>query len=75
MLVNGLNPEVIVVDGEISEAWNIIEPEIWRVLQAKTLDFNLKSLQLKQSAVRENACLMGAVSMVLCHRFAVPKVA
>jgi predicted NBD/HSP70 family sugar kinase len=73
ILVNALNPEMIVVDGQIGLAWDLVEPEIWRVVRERALAPNFSSLRLKPSSMHENPCLIGAVSLVLCRRFAVAR--
>jgi len=72
LLVNGLNPEMVIVSGEISRAWDLIEPEIWRNLRIRALAGNLNSMKLQPSSIEENPSLMGAISLVICRRFALP---
>jgi predicted NBD/HSP70 family sugar kinase len=72
VLVNALNPEMIVIQGEISRAWNLAEPEIWDVVKARTLTRNYSSLRLEPSSLKANPSLIGAISLVVCRRFAVP---
>ncbi len=72
ILVNGLNPEVILIDGEISQAWDLIEPALRQALEPRCLSTNLKSLQLRPSPL-QNPCLMGAISLVLWRRFNLPR--
>jgi N-acetylglucosamine repressor len=74
ILVNGLNPELIIIDGQICDSWDLIEPIIWQILREKALALNLEDLQIRPSAMKENPSLMGAISLVLCQRFAAPKV-
>jgi predicted NBD/HSP70 family sugar kinase len=74
ILVNGINPEMIIMDGQICDSWELIEPIIWRVLHEKALALNLNSLQIRPSNIKENPSLMGAISLVLCQRFSAPKV-
>lgn len=73
VLVNTLNPELIVLDGEIGQSWALIEPEVWRALRVRALGQNLKSLRIKPSSMNENPCLLGALSLVICRRFSVPR--
>jgi len=74
ILVNGLNPEVILIDGEISQAWELIEPEMREALESRCLSTNLKSLQLRPSTLCEKEpCLMGAISLVLWRCFNLPR--
>jgi predicted NBD/HSP70 family sugar kinase len=69
-LVNGLNPEIILIDGEISQAWELIEPELRAELRTRCLAANLESLQLRPSSLRDsNPCVMGAIALVLWRCF------
>src|ERR1035437_2605056 len=72
ILVNALDPEMIVIHGEINRAWNVIEHEIWDVIRARALARNYSSLRLEPSSLKANPSLMGAISLVICRRFAVP---
>ena len=72
ILVNALDPEMIVIQGEIKRAWNLIEPEIWNVIRARALARNYSSLRLEPSSMEVNPSLIGAISQVICRRFAVP---
>lgn len=73
LLVNTLNPEMIVIDGEISRCWEIIEPEMWAVIQAKALAPSVKVLRLRPSPIKESSSLVGAISLMVCRRFAVSR--
>ncbi len=72
VIVNGLNPEMIIIEGQICEGWDFIEPVIWKVLQEKSLPMNLKSLQIRPSRMKENPCLLGAISLILQEQFLSP---
>jgi predicted NBD/HSP70 family sugar kinase len=73
MLANTLNPELIVIQGEIGRAFDLIEPAIWDVLRAKALALNVETLKIRPSSLKENASLMGAIALVICRKFARPK--
>jgi predicted NBD/HSP70 family sugar kinase len=72
ILVNSLNPDLIVLEGQICEGWALIEPVIWQSLRKKALALNLESLQIRPSSLKPSPSLMGAISLVLSQRFAAP---
>jgi predicted NBD/HSP70 family sugar kinase len=72
LLVNGLNPEMIIVSGEISHAWDLIEADVWRNLRIRALAGNLNSMKLLPSGIEGNPSVVGAISLVICRRFALP---
>lgn len=63
-LAQGLTPEVIVLGGEITEAWALIEPTLKRELQSGYLIEGL-SLPLLRRASVQNPSLMGAIPLAL----------
>lgn len=74
VLANLLNPELLILEGELTEAWAEIEPEIRKVLEQRTLKENRDSLILRPSPIRKNTTLSGAISLALCRNFAVARV-
>ncbi|HLV00747.1 MAG TPA: ROK family transcriptional regulator [Acidobacteriota bacterium] len=75
IVINSLNPEVIVLNGYLSKAWDLIEAEVLRVVQNRALQPNLENLRIVPSSIKENSCLIGAVSLVLSKNFVIPKIA
>jgi predicted NBD/HSP70 family sugar kinase len=73
VLANLLNPELLILDGPLTEAWTEIEPEIQAVLGRRTLKANRESLILRPSPIRQNTTLSGAISLALCRNFAVAR--
>jgi len=71
VLANLLNPELLILDGPLTEAWEHIEPEIQAVLKRRALKENHESLILRPSPIRQNTTLSGAISLALCRNFAV----
>jgi predicted NBD/HSP70 family sugar kinase len=69
LLVNSLNPEAIILDGEISRAWAQIEPRVLGELNARALAPNLAQLKVRPTAIAGNTSLMGALSLVISRRF------
>ncbi len=64
-LVNLFNPEMIVLGGALNLASSIIVDEVQRVISARTLKPGLESLQIIPSVLGLDACVMGAVALVL----------
>ncbi|MCX6622480.1 MAG: ROK family protein, partial [Acidobacteria bacterium] len=69
LLANSLNPEAIILDGEIGRAWSLIEDRIWSVIRAKALASNVTELKVRPTTIPGNASLMGALSLVISRRF------
>jgi predicted NBD/HSP70 family sugar kinase len=63
-LAQGLTPEVIVLGGEITAAWPLIEPTLKRELHSGYLIEGL-SLPLLRRASAQNPSLMGAIPLAL----------
>ena len=73
ILANLINPELIIFEGELTEAWTEIEPEIRGVLEHRTLKENRQALMLRPSPIKRNTTLLGAFSLALCRSFAVAR--
>ena len=73
IIVNALNPEMIVVAGRIAGAWKIMESHILAALREAALSTNLEATRLMPTRFRENSCLLGAISLVLSQRFLLPQ--
>jgi len=73
VLVNLLNPELLILDSSLTEAWPEIESEIQVVLTQRTLKENRESLILSPSPMGSKTTLSGAISLVLCRNFAVAR--
>jgi predicted NBD/HSP70 family sugar kinase len=63
-LAQGLTPEVIVIGGDITEAWPLIEPTLKRELQSGYLIEGLSLPNLRRASV-ENPSLLGAIPLAL----------
>lgn len=63
-LAHGLSPGVIVVGGQITEAWSLVEPVLRRELQSGYLIEGLSLPQLRRATV-ERPPLFGAVPIAL----------
>jgi hypothetical protein len=67
---------VIVLGGAIAKAWEIIYPEIRRVLAAQVSRFFSSHVTITPStlpsAVMDNPSLAGAIALVLARAFSAP---
>ena len=72
MLVAGLAPEFIVVVGEVTRAWNIVEPVLNEVLNRRQLGGS--RTRILPSDPETQPRLRGAVALVLQKHFSAPSV-
>jgi N-acetylglucosamine repressor len=68
-LVVGFSPEVVVVGGEISRAWLLIEAALSETIQ-RSVRRGLPSARIMPSTLGANPSLMGSLSLVLASKFA-----
>jgi len=68
-LVVGFSPEVVVVGGEISRAWPLIESALSETIE-RSVRRGLPSARILPSTLGPNPSLMGALSLVLASKFA-----
>jgi predicted NBD/HSP70 family sugar kinase len=71
-VIYSVNPEVIVLGGAITKAWEIIYPEIRRVLAAQVTRFYSSHVTIIPSTLVEKPSLVGAIALVLARAFAAP---
>lgn len=69
MLANGINPELVIVDGEIVRAWPLIERGIRTAVNARALGSNAEALKIRKTGITGNASLLGAISLIISRRF------
>jgi N-acetylglucosamine repressor len=75
MIINSLNPAQILVGGEITAAWELIEPEVRRVVTDRALTRASASTPIVPEQVGGYPRLRGAVALLAAPLFAAPKVA
>lgn len=68
-LVVGFSPEVVVVGGEISRAWPLIEAALSETIE-RSVRRGLPSARIMPSTLGANPSLMGSLSLVLASKFA-----
>lgn len=74
-IINSLNPEMVVVGGELASVWPMIEPVIIDTLKPKVFSRNFSAVCIAPSALEFNASLVGAFLHALSPRLSVGKVA
>jgi len=73
-LINGLDPDVIVIGGEITRAWGLIEPIISQGAKASLLGPRARTIPIRRSAFEVRPSLKGALTLVLNELLSVPPV-
>ena len=74
-IINAIDPSQIYLGGEITEAWDLIEPQVRDAIKERTLTRDLGSTPIRIVPAIENPRLRGAVALVTAPAFAAPKVA
>ena len=74
-IINAVDPARIYIGGEITEAWDIIEPLVRDAIKERTLTKELGDTQIRIVPAVESPRLRGAVALVTAPAFAAPKVA
>jgi predicted NBD/HSP70 family sugar kinase len=73
-LVNGLDPEAVVIGGEITKAWGLIEPIINTEVAHKLLDPRTRQVVIRRSTFEVRPTLKGALTLVLNEQLSVPHI-
>ena len=71
-IIYSVNPGVIVLGGAITKAWDIILPELLRVVASQVSRFFLTHVTVTRSTLGENPSLAGAIALVLARAFSAP---
>ncbi len=74
-VINVIDPNCVYIGGEITEAWDLIEPQVREAIKERTLTKDLGLTQIKIVPATEHPRLRGAVALVTAPAFAAPKVA
>lgn len=74
-IINVLNPSRVYVGGEITEAWDLIEAEVYKVIKSRVLVREGAETTIRIVPANEYPRLRGAVALVTAPAFAAPKVA
>jgi predicted NBD/HSP70 family sugar kinase len=73
-LINGLDPEVVVIGGEITKAWGLIEPVIAEETKRSLLAPRAHGVAIRRSAFEVRPSLKGALTLIQKDLFSVPHV-
>jgi predicted NBD/HSP70 family sugar kinase len=68
-LVVGFSPEVVVISGEITRAWNLVQNAFTETIE-RSIRRGLPSARITASTLGDKPTLMGALSLVLASKFA-----
>jgi predicted NBD/HSP70 family sugar kinase len=71
-LINGLDPDVVVIGGEITKAWGLIEPIIVEETKRSLLAPRPHGVAIRRSAFEVRPSLKGALTLVQKDLFSVP---
>jgi len=74
-IINALDPSMIYIGGEITEAWDLIEAQVRDAVRERTLTAKLGEAPIRIVPAMEYPRLRGAVALVTAPAFAAPKVA
>ena len=75
VIVNTLNPEMVFVGGEVTEAWEILGPLIRSAIRERALTASAASTPIAIEPADRYPRLRGATALVAARGFAAPKVA
>ncbi|MEP6789088.1 MAG: ROK family protein, partial [Acidobacteriota bacterium] len=74
-IINVLDPARIYIGGEITEAWDLIEPQVRDAIKERTFTSDLGKISIAIVPAMEYPRLRGAAALVTAPAFAAPKVA
>lgn len=74
-IINAVDPSRIYIGGEITEAWDLIEPQVRDAIKERTLTADLGRISIAVVPASEHPRLRGAAALVTAPAFAAPKVA
>ncbi len=74
-IINAVDPSRIYIGGELTEAWDIIEPHVRDAIKERALTGDLGRISIAIVPAGEYPRLRGAAALVTAPAFAAPKVA
>ncbi len=74
-VINAIDPSEVYIGGEITEAWDLIEPQVREAIKERTLTKELGKTPIRIVPATEHPRLRGAVALVTAPAFAAPMVA
>ena len=73
-LINGLDPDVVVIGGEITRCWGLIEPIIAQETKRSLLAPRVNGVAIRRSAFEVRPSLKGALTLIQKDLLSVPHV-
>ena len=74
-IINALNPARIVIGGEITEGWDLIEARVRAAARSRTLTAAAADTPIITEGARIYPRLRGATALVVAPMFAAPEIA
>lgn len=74
-IINAVDPSQVYIGGEITGAWDLIEPQVRAAVRERVLTRELSAIPIRIVPASEYPRLRGAVALVTAPAFAAPKVA
>ncbi len=74
-VIYSLNPEIIVLGGQITRAWEIVYPYMIRELSLRIPRYYVDHLTLIPTTLEQRPSLVGAIALVLARSFDFPNIA
>ncbi|MEO5859383.1 MAG: ROK family transcriptional regulator [Pyrinomonadaceae bacterium] len=74
-IINVIDPSRIYIGGEITEAWDLLEPTVRDAIQERVLSAELGEASIRVVPAIEHPRLRGAAALITAPAFAAPKVA
>jgi predicted NBD/HSP70 family sugar kinase len=71
-LINGLDPEVVLIGGEITRGWGLIEPIIIEETKRSLLSPHSRGVAIRPSAFEVRPSLKGALTLIQNTLLSVP---
>ncbi|HUP90416.1 MAG TPA: ROK family protein, partial [Longimicrobiales bacterium] len=75
IIINGLNPGRVYVGGEMAQAWDLIEPEVTKIIKERALTAGAARTPVIPEPGSEHPRLRGATALVVAPLFAAPQIA
>ena len=73
-LINGLDPEVTVIGGEITKAWGVVEPIITEETRRNIFGTRVRQIPIRRSTFEVRPSLKGALTLILNDLLSVPNI-
>jgi len=74
-IINAIDPSRIYIGGEITEAWDLLEPTVRDAINERVLSSELGEASIRIVPAIEHPRLRGAAALITAPAFAAPKVA